>query len=425
MSESFDPTAEALAHGIVVVGAGQAGGRAIEALRQGGFAGSITLVGDEPHLPYERPPISKEMLAPGGEQAVAWVRPAEWYDEVDVTRRLGVRATRIDRESRALVLDDGSVLPYGVLVLATGARPRALPVPGADHPACLFVRTLEDSAMLRPVLRPGAHIVVIGAGFIGLEVAAAARNAGADVSVLEVGQLVMARGVPIEISEHYAAMHTAHGVTLHFGASTDRIEDLNGRAVVHTADAQALAADAVVIGIGVVPNTELAEAAGLDVANGIQVDAQGRTSDPAIYAAGDVTSHPNALYGQMLRLESWQNAQNQAIAVARNILGADKDYAEVPWFWSDQFGHNLQIAGLPGPGDEIVGRGILGEGAALRFHFREGRLVAAIGLDAARDLRFAKELIALGGDVPASVMADPTTKLADLLKAARARRVAA
>jgi len=425
---SFDPAAEAAARGIVVVGAGQAGGRCVEALRQGGapggFTGAITLVGEEVHLPYERPPLSKEMLADDGESRIAWVRPAAWYAENDVTCRLGAQAVAIDRAAREVVLRDGERIPYGVLVLATGARPRPLPIPGADHPACLFVRTLEDSRALLPKLAPGCHVVVIGAGFIGLEAAAAARARGAEVTVVELGALPMARCVPSEIAEWYVRLHEGHGVTFRFGASAARITDDAGRALVHLG-AETIAADAVVIGIGVIPNTELATQAGLEVRDGIVVDARGRTADPAIYAAGDVTRHANPLLGLELRLETWQNAQNQAIAVARNILGAGKDYAELPWFWSDQFGHNLQIAGLPGANEQVVGRGVLGEGPVLRFHLQDGRMVAAIGIDAARDLRFCRELIALGAPVSADELADPTKKLADMYKSAKAQRAAA
>jgi NADPH-dependent 2,4-dienoyl-CoA reductase/sulfur reductase-like enzyme len=407
---------------IVVVGAGQAGGRAIEALRQNGFAGAITLIGDEPHLPYERPPISKELLHDAA-AAIAWVRDAAWYSEANITTHLNRRATAIDRAAHTITLDDGSKIPYDALILATGARPRPLPIPGADHPACLFVRTLEDSQKLIPSLHPGKRIVIIGAGFIGLEVAAAARDRGADATILEVGPMVMARGVTPELSAHYAALHTSQGVTLRLNSSATSIEPAGDQAIVHTA-AGPLTADAVVIGIGVIPNTELAESAGLACDNGILVDQFGRTSDPAIYAAGDVTRHPNAIFDQNIRLESWQNAQNQAIAVARNILGAEKPYAEVPWFWSDQFGHNLQIAGLPAPDDTIIARGDLGKGPALRFHLRNNRLTAALAIDAPRDLRFAKELIALKAEPSPESLADPAVKLQDLLKAEKAKRIA-
>ncbi len=406
---------------VVVIGAGQAGGRCVEALRQGGFAGRISLIGDEAHLPYERPPLSKEMLAADGADKIAWVRPAAWYDETRIERHLGRRAERIDRDRKLVVLDDGSEIAYGALVLATGARPRHLTIPGAEHAAVQVVRTIEDTAKLLPALAAGKHVVVIGAGFIGLESAAAARARGADVVVLEMAPRVLARGVSAELAAWFDAEHRRQGVRVFTGAVTTRIETTPSGAVVHT-ETDTFPADAIVVGIGVIPNVELAETAGITTKNGIVVDLHGRTSDPAIWSCGDCTQHPNPILGVSLRLESWQNAQNQAIAVAKNILGETKDYAEVPWFWSDQFGHNLQIAGLADDSLTVIARGTLGEGQALRFFLRDGVMVGAIGLDAPRDLRFAKELIAVRATPQPAQLADPAVKLADLLKAAKAAR---
>jgi NADPH-dependent 2,4-dienoyl-CoA reductase/sulfur reductase-like enzyme len=411
-------SAEAKDLAVVIIGAGQAGGRAAEALRQGGHAGPITVVGDEIHPPYERPALSKEFLADTSLERIAWIRPAAWYAENAITLVGGRKAVRIDRAAHAVELDDGRRLAYGALILATGTRPRLLPLEGADHSRALYLRTIEDSLKLYPWLKPDAHIVVIGAGFIGLEVAAAGRKAGAKVTVLEVGTLPMARGVPALVGGFYADLHREQGVDLRTGVTVQRIQDVEGKAGVVLGDSEVLVADAVVIGIGVLPNVELAEEAGLAVENGILVDAHGRTSDPAIYAAGDVTNHDNPLLGRRIRLESWQNAQNQAIAVARNILGAETAYAEVPWFWSDQFGLNLQIAGVPGPDDQVVQRGHLGQGPVAFFHLRAGRLVAAIGIDSGRDIRFAKEIIALGGvGVTAEQLADPGVALAQIHRA--------
>lgn len=402
---------------VVVIGGGQAGGRAIEALRGQGFAGSITLIAAEGHLPYERPPLSKEMLLDLGSEKIDWVRPASWYAEQGVVCRLGVAASRIDRAARRVELGDGSTVGYDRLILATGTTPRRLTIPGGDHPAVLTIRTLEDSAALRPVLASGGPIVVIGAGFIGLEVAAAARAHGCAVTVLELGDRVMARGVPPRISALYAGLHRDKGVDLRLGASVVSIGGAADRPVVHLADGSAIEAACVVAGIGVVPQDGLARECGLAVENGIVVDDHGCTSDPAIYAAGDVTLHDNPLLGCRLRLESWQNAQNQAIAVARNIAGVDTVYAEVPWFWSDQYGVNLQITGVPTPGAVEVERGDLDGFAGLLFQVQAGRLVCAIGLNAARDLRFAKQIMSLGGMVDAARLADPTVKLADIAKA--------
>ncbi|MEA3197076.1 MAG: 3-phenylpropionate/trans-cinnamate dioxygenase ferredoxin reductase component, partial [Gammaproteobacteria bacterium] len=278
-------------------------------------------------------------------------------------------------------------------------------------------RTIEDSQRLQRCLGEGARIVVIGAGFIGMEVAAAAAARRCAVTVLELADSPMARGVPPLLGAFYADLHRERGVDLRTSTGVRRITDDNGRALVHTDNGDAFPADAVVVGIGVVPNVELAASAGLEIENGIAVDEYGRTTDPRIYAAGDVSSHFNPLLGRRVRLESWQNAQNQAIAVARNILGAAKPYAEVPWFWSDQFDLNLQIAGIPQPEDEVIRRGVLGRGPVVFFHLRGGKLAAAIGINSARDVRFGKEIIALGGAVSAAELADTSIGLAGILSA--------
>ena len=388
---------------VVVVGAGQAGGRAIEALRTQGYRGRITLVGAEVHLPYERPSLSKEMLLDLAHERVEFVRPAAWYADHAIDCRLGITVAAIQRDANCIVLDDGSIVPYGALILATGTTPRRLP--GIDNDRVLTIRTIEDSLALRPHLVAGAKVVVIGAGFIGLEVAAAARSHGCAVTVLEAAGRVMARGVPERISQIYAKLHRAHGVDLRLHAGVAEVSDVSQEA------------DIVVVGIGVIPNDALASDCGLAVDNGILVDARGRTSDPHIYAAGDVTRHYNPLLDRALRLESWQNAQNQAIAVARNIMGEAFDYAEVPWFWSDQYGVNMQITGISDPDAVIVERGSLDAHAGLLFELVDGKLGAAVGLNAARDLRVAKQIISLGRPVDAAALADPAVKLNDIYKA--------
>jgi NADPH-dependent 2,4-dienoyl-CoA reductase/sulfur reductase-like enzyme len=397
---------------VVIIGSGQAGGRAAEALRLGGYPGPITVIGDEPHPPYERPALSKGFLSDARVEQIAWVRPAAWYTEAGITLLHRRRAVRIDRVHGVVELDDGSQIAYRTLILTTGTRPRPLIVEGADHPLLSYLRTIEDSQRLQRRLLPGAHIVVIGAGFIGMEVAASALSRGCTVTVLELADLPMARGVPPLLGAFYADLHRQKGVALRTSTSVRCITDDNGRALVHLDNGEARPADAVVVGIGVIPNIELAQTAGLEIDDGIVVDQYGCTADPRIYAAGDVSSHFNPLLGRRVRLESWQNAQNQAIAVARNILGAAKPYAEVPWFWSDQFDLNLQIAGVPQPGDELVQRGILGSGPVVFFHLRDGKLAAAIGINRGGDVRFGKEIIAMGGHVTAAELADPAISLA-------------
>jgi NADPH-dependent 2,4-dienoyl-CoA reductase/sulfur reductase-like enzyme len=372
------------------------------------------VIGDEPHPPYERPALSKGFLSDAREEQIAWVRPLAWYTETGITLLRGRKAVRIDRVHGVVELDDGSRIAYQTLILTTGTRPRPLSVEGADHPLLSYLRTIEDSQRLQERLLPGAHIVVIGAGFIGMEVAASALLRGCTVTVLELADLPMARGVPPLLGAFYADLHRQKGVALRTSTSVRRITDDNGRALVHLDNGEARPADAVVVGIGVMPNIELAHMAGLEIDNGIVVDQYGRTGDPRIYAAGDVSSHFNPLLGRRVRLESWQNAQNQAIAVARNILGAAKPYAEVPWFWSDQFDLNLQIAGVPQAGDELVQRGTLGSGPVVFFHLRDGKLAAAIGINRGGDVRFGKEIIAMGGHVTAAELADPAISLARL-----------
>jgi 3-phenylpropionate/trans-cinnamate dioxygenase ferredoxin reductase component len=404
---------------VVIIGSGQAGGRAAEALRLGGHTGRITLIGDEPHPPYERPPLSKEFLSSAAVEKLAWVRPGGWYTEAGVTALHGRKVVHIDRARHVVELDEGLPVEYQTLVLTTGARPRQLAVEGVDHPLVSYLRTIEDSQRLQRRLLPGARIVVIGAGFIGMEVAATAVSRGCTVTVLELANLPMARAIPPQLGDFYAEFHRRKGVDLRVSTAVRRITDEQGRALIHTDGGATILADAVVVGIGVVPNVELAHAAGLEIDNGIVVDEYGRTGDSRIYAAGDVTSHFNSLLGCRVRLESWQNAQNQAIAVARNILGATTPYAEVPWFWSDQYELNLQIAGIPQAGDEIVRRGVPGGGPALCFHLRDGKLAAVIGINSARDVRFGKEMIAMGGAPSVDELADGSVSLASLYAAAK------
>jgi NADPH-dependent 2,4-dienoyl-CoA reductase/sulfur reductase-like enzyme len=411
MNEVGGPDSDAA---VLIIGTGQAGGRAAEALSQGGHAGPITMIGDESHLPYERPALSKGFLNDANLEQIAWVRPSAWYTQSGITLLRGRKAVRIDRVHGAVELDDRSRIAYQTLILTTGTRARPLVLEGSDHPRLSYLRTIEDSQRLQRCLAPGAHIVVIGAGFIGMEVAATARSRDCAVTVLELADVPMARGIPPLLGSFYADLHRQRGVDLRTSTSVRRITDDNGRALVQTDNGDAFLADAVVVGIGVVPNVDLALTAGLEIENGLVVDEYGRTRDSRIYAAGDVTSHFNPLLGRRVRLESWQNAQNQAIAVARNILGAAKPYAEVPWFWSDQFDLNLQIAGIPQAGDEVVQRGILGRGPVVFFHLRDGKLAAAIGINSARDVRFGKEIIAVGGAASAAELADPSISLASI-----------
>lgn len=399
---------------VVIVGAGQAGGRCAEALRAAGFAGEITLVGRETHLPYERPALSKELLTRKDRAHLQWVRPPESYAADNIALKLGLEVVSVDRLSRRVILGDGSELDYDVLILTTGARPRRLNVPGADAATVHYIRTIEDSESLAEDLAPGARVVVIGGGFIGLEVAAAARQSGASVKVLEATDRLMGRAVPPEISDYYFSLHETQGVSVRLKTSVASLELRAGATVVTTLDGEEIHADVVVAGIGIEPNDELARSIGLLTDRGIVVDAFGRTSDPNIFAAGDVARHFNPLLRRHILLESWQNAQNQAIAIAKIVAGGSDEYAEVPWFWTDQFGINLQVVGLPEPAAKAIVRGTLGSGPCVVLQMQDGRIVSACAVGAPRDLRYAKQLIASGAVIDEARLASPDVRLMDV-----------
>jgi NADPH-dependent 2,4-dienoyl-CoA reductase/sulfur reductase-like enzyme len=412
--------AAARQHGIVVIGAGQAGGRAAEALRAEGFAGSLTLIGDEPVRPYERPSLSKEMLIDLEQEYIAWLHNSEFLARQDIAFECGVKALRIDRAGRTVQLSDGREIGYGALVIATGRRPRRLDIAGADSPQCLYLRSLADSRSLREQLRPGRRLLVVGAGFIGLEVAAAAIQRGCRVSVVEASDVPIARVAPAELGARLREEHERRGVEFRFHTQVSRFERDGGllRAVTQAGDT--IETDLAVIGIGAVPNSELAADAGLAVHGGIVTDCYGTTDDPHIFAAGDVALHFNTLVGRHVALESWQNAQNGAIAVARNLarVGPMKPYADVPWFWSDQYGLNLQIFGLLNPGASNIVKS-RPDGSMLYFQVAEGRLVQAAGINASRDLRPAKDLIAAALPVRVEELADPAVSVSAIARQAK------
>ena len=401
---------------IVVVGAGQAGGWVVETLRAEGFDGRLTLVGEESHVPYEHPPLSKGLLAGAQEPASCALKARAHYDERDVTLRLGVTAERLDRERRLVALSDGDALPYDRLVLATGSRVRRLPLPGADLPGIFYLRTLDDSLAIRAHLKPTARLVLVGGGYIGLEVAATARKRGCAVTIVELQERVMARVVPDEIGDFLERVHRTEGVEILTGLGVAGFERRGDKLAVLTGNGRVLAADAVVIGVGIQPNQEIARDAGLATDDGIVVDEFGRSSDRRITAVGDVARHFNPLLGRRIRLESWQNAQNQAIAVARAMLGGKAPYAEVPWFWSDQYDLNIQIAGLPEAWGPVVLRGDPADRKFTAFCLQDGRLAGAIAVNSPRDLRIARGLIETGRQVSAAALVDPSVALKSLLR---------
>ncbi len=405
---------------IVIVGAGQCGARAGFALREKGYDGKITLIGAEPHLPYERPPLSKDGLK--GEVPPKYVADAERYAAAGIEVLTDIPVMAIDRTEKRVTLADGSSITYDRLLLTTGARART--IAGLDE-ASRRIRTLRthaDSEEIRRELSPGRKLAIIGGGFIGLELAATACRLGAAVILIEGLPRILSRGVPEEIAAIVAARHRAEGVDIRCGAKIERIEANESCARVVLAGGETIEADLVVIGIGAVPNTDLAAVAGLSIENGIAVDATLQTSDPDIYAAGDCCSFPLCHYGdRRIRLEAWRNAQDQGTLVAGNLLGGGEAIASVPWFWSDQYDLTLQIAGLA-EGTATTVRRELTDDAFILFHLDDtGRLLAASGIGpgnaVARDIRLAEMLIAARKRPDPQALIAPETKLKALLAA--------
>ncbi|MDT6963175.1 FAD-dependent oxidoreductase [Cupriavidus sp. SZY C1] len=343
---------------IIVMGAGHSGCKAAQALRKHGWTGGITMVGKEGRVPYDRPPLSKAVLLGKKSHDACAFFPMDWYEQNGIDLRLGRTVQRIDPSARTVTLDGGDTLGYQKLLIATGADLIALPIPGADLPGVEGLRTPEQAARIAASLQAGNRVVVIGAGFIGLEVAAAAVEKGCQVELLEAAPHALGRSLPAPVSDALIAFHRQKGVQIRFGARVAAIEGQARAETVVLADGTRIACDVIVYGIGVRPNTAVAEAAGLTVDNGIVVDAHLQTSAPDIYACGDVTRYFCDLFHQPLRLESWKSAEEQADAVARSMVGQPVRYGHVPWFWSNQFDLTLQVSGLPVLGTRHVERAI-------------------------------------------------------------------
>jgi 3-phenylpropionate/trans-cinnamate dioxygenase ferredoxin reductase component len=404
---------------VVIVGAGECGARVAQALRERGWDGSVTLIGAEADLPYERPPLSKRALTDETEPAPVTICSGARFDELGVDVVLGGGVDAIDRGARQVRLGDGSPIGYEHLVLAMGARARTLGSIGGGDLA-ITLRTRADATRLRELLTSGARVVIVGGGFIGLEVAASARQRGCDVAVVELAARVMGRVVPADVADVIAARHVAEGVDLRCSVGIAAITRHGASLRVRLADGATLDGHVVVAGVGAVPNTELAEHAGLAIDNGVAVDEHLQTSDAAIFAAGDCCSFPHPLYGgRRIRLEAWRSAQDQANHVAPRLTGGHEPYQVVPWFWSDQYDLGLQIAGLPDAASSTIVR-VRADGAEIRFGLdHEGRLVAATGLapgtGIAKDIRLAEMLIAERASPPAAALADPAVSLKSLL----------
>jgi 3-phenylpropionate/trans-cinnamate dioxygenase ferredoxin reductase subunit len=396
---------------IAIVGANMAGACAARALREEGFSGEIQLIGAEPHLPYERPPLSKELLVGTTDPVQIRIQSEKDWDDQEVTLRLSSTVVGIDPSSRELELADGGRARPDKVLLCTGGRPRRLALPGAELDGVVHLRSLDDSLAIRDHLQAGASVVVVGGGFIGTEVAASALASGCTVTLIEAEDVILWRALGRELGGILQRYHVGQGARVETGTSLERIGGTSKVTHVMTTNGERIAADLVVVGIGIVPAVELAEAAGLETANGIVVNEHCETSVDGIYAAGDVTNHPNPFLGRRVRLEHWQNAQNQGVAAARSMLGARSGFGEVPWFWSDQYDLTVQVAGHVGPTSTLVYRGDPSSSSFTLFYLGNGALRGVAGVNRPRDVRAATRLIETGQTVDPAQLADQSVDL--------------
>ncbi|GIF74094.1 NAD(P)/FAD-dependent oxidoreductase [Asanoa siamensis] len=399
----------------VIVGAGLAGAKAAETLRARGYGGPLVLIGDERERPYERPPLSKGYLQGKHERSKIYVHSASWYASHDVTLRLGTRVTALDPAAHTVTLDDGTRLDYAKLLLTTGSSPRPLPVPGADLAGVHYLRRVEESDRLKEAFRPDARVVVIGAGWIGLEAAAAAQAAGAQVTVLEAAELPLLRVLGPEVAQVFADLHRAHGVDLRLGVEVVEIAEHAGRVSGgRLGDGSFVGADEVLVGIGITPNTGLASDAGLTVDDGVVTDEHLRTSAADVYAAGDVANARHPFLGRHIRVEHWANALNQPQTAARSMLGEDVPYDRLPYFYTDQYDLGMEYTGYVEPDgyDRVVFRGDVGKREFIAFWLAGGRVVAGMNVNVWDVVSPIQEMIRSRAVVDPARLADPDTPLA-------------
>lgn len=397
---------------VVLVGGGQGSAAAARALRRRGYDGAVVVIADEPHRPYQRPPLSKEYLTTGDASSLELL-PEQYCSANAVEVRTGVRAVKLSPADGTVVLDDGSSIRADAVLLATGARARRLP--GVDGDGIHYLRDRDDTDRLRPQLVPGRRLVVIGGGFIGAEVASAALERGAAVTLLEAGPVPLGQAVGLRLGEACARLQRAAGVDVRVGTAVQGVRREAGQLVVATSRGD-VEADVVVVGIGAVPNVELAADSGIEAGDGVLVDERCRTSQDRVFAVGDVASHTHPGVGRRIRVEHFDNASRQAAVAARNILGDDVTYDEPHWFWSDQFGHNLQHVGHPGAHDRMVVRGSLEDDAWTAFFVAGDRVTAAFAVDNGADIAAARELIAMRARPADEVLADPDTDLFEAME---------
>ncbi len=390
----------------IIIGASHAAAQLAPSLRQQGWEGKIIVIGDEPYIPYHRPPLSKAFLS--GEKDVdgILIRPAAIYEKNNIEFKLGARVEVIDRAHKTVTLQSGEVLNYDKLSLCTGSRVRKVTLPGTDLEGVHYLRDIRDVEGIKQHVAEGKKAVIVGGGYIGLETASVLNKLGMDVTVLEMAPRVLARVTAPELSEFYTRVHTDEGVTIKTGIAVSGLEGKGTVQKVLCADGSCFGADLVVIGVGIIPNVELAEAAGLNADNGIVVDEAARTNDPDIVAAGDVTNHPNKYYNRRLRLESVPNATDQAKSAAASICGKDVEYKSLPWFWSDQYDLKLQIAGLSQGYDQVVIRGDRDSRNFAAFYLQEGKLISADCVNRPQEFMVSKRLIADQVTVDAERLAD-------------------
>ena len=401
---------------LVIVGAGQSAIQCITSLRKEDYPGLITLVGEEEHLPYQRPPLSKGFLEDTVSNERLYFKKLEFFIENKVQLKLGTKAEEIDIENNNIHLSDNTKLSFDKLVFATGSSVRKLDFPGKDLNSIHYLRGLDDALSIKKDLQATQNIVVVGAGYIGLEVAAIAAKQNKSVTVIEMADRVMNRTVDPQISDYYLNLHQKNGVTFKFNTSLKEIIGTNNPEKVVCSDGSEVAADMVVIGAGIMPNVELAENAGLSCDNGIVVNEFGKTDHADIYACGDCTNHPNKLLNKKIRLESVHNAMEQSKTVASSIINKSLAYNQIPWFWSDQYDHKLQIVGLSGDHDKVVIRGDMSEAKFMLFYTKDDKLIAVDAVNNSKEFLICKKLVANKVTIKPDEISNPATNLNDLIE---------
>ena len=400
---------------LLIIGAGQSAIQCISTLKKEGYSGSITLVGEEEHLPYQRPPLSKGFLEDSIGKERLYFKKLEFFTENKVQLYLGLAAEKLDIENQKVYLSDNSELEFDKLVLATGSRVRYLDFPGSELKSIFYLRNLDDAEAIKKDLETSDNLVIIGAGYIGLEAAAIAAKKNKTVTVIEMADRVMNRTVDPQISEYYLNLHQSYGVKFHFNTSLETINKVSDSLEVVCSDGTEVKADSVLIGAGVVPNIELAEEAGIYCDNGIVVDEFGQTNFKNVYACGDCTNHPNKILNKNLRLESVHNAMEQAKTVASSVLNNPMEYSQVPWFWSDQYDHKLQIVGLSGDHDLVTMRGTTNDAKFMLFYTKDEELIAVDAINNPKEFLISRKLVANKVKIKPNVISDLNTNLNDLI----------